>query len=132
MSEFLLDENDDDRAYDADRPSGTKRPVWVTASVVLSALMCLSLLPAALVMLFPPFAVYFLELARLMTWVSPLLLAGIAASLWWGFPRKRPVVTAMSMLGLVILLGGVATDVVATGGKDPVVILGIAFGPFGG
>ncbi len=136
MTDFFADEapaEDDLPEYDADRPSGSRRPLWVTASVIVSALLCLALLPGVIVLLFPPFAVYFLEFARLVAWASPILIVGNVLSLVWGFPRKRPVVTAMSMLGLLIaVISVVLAFYAAAGGQDPVSILGIPVGPFGG
>lgn len=113
--------------HDDDLP-GERPPFWVGLSVALDVLLCLALLPLALVVIFPPFAVYAFELAKGIVWLSPILLAGNVLSLLWGFPRKRPVVTGFTGLGIVIVFVAFAVAVYAAGGKDPITVLGIPFG----
>ena len=116
-----------DSESDDDLP-GERPPVWVGLSVAADVMLCLALLPLLLVVVFPPFAVYAIELAQGIVWLSPILLAGNVLSLVWGFPRKRPAVTGFTGLGLVIVVVAFAVAVSASGGEDPITVLGIPFG----
>ncbi|GAA1352230.1 hypothetical protein GCM10009595_14780 [Falsarthrobacter nasiphocae] len=124
--EGAFDDEFGEEAHADGAPVG-RRPLWVTASVIVNVLIFVALLPFMMVLLFPPFAVYFVELARIIVWISPLLLVGDALALAWGFPRKRPVVTGFSLLGLVFVAVSFAITLYAAGGQ-PVTVLGIPFG----
>ena len=116
---------DDDPAHG---PLGGRPPFWVWIPVVLDVFILVALLPAVIVLLFPPFFVYFVELAKILVWISPLLIAGNVAALVWGFPRRRPVITGFALLGLAFVGLAFAVAVYASGGRDPITVFGVPFG----
>lgn len=103
--------------------TGARTPVWAWLVTALDLLILLAVIPVVILVVVPFFVVFYLYLASLLVWASPVLVAGNIALFAWSFRRKAAAKTALSILSVLFV---VLSWVLLVLWNAPLVVLGIS------
>ncbi|UPO75566.1 hypothetical protein [Arthrobacter sp. Helios] len=103
---------------------GPRKPVWAWAVTVLDLLIVLAVAPIVILVAVPFFAVFYIYLAQVLVWISPLLLVANAVLFGWAFRRKYAGMTALAILSVLFVL--LAAVVLVLWGT-PFTVFGLTF-----
>ncbi|WP_312179047.1 hypothetical protein [Arthrobacter sp.] len=105
-------------------PPSPRKPVWAWAITVLDLLIVVAVLPVVILVVVPFFVVFYVYLAQVLVWISPVLLVANAILFGWAFRRKYAGMTALAILSvLFVLLAGLVLVVWGT----PLTVFGLTF-----
>ena len=100
---------------------GPRKPVWAWVVTVLDLLIVAAVVPVVILVVVPFFVLFYVFLAQVLVWISPVLLIANAVLFVWAFQRKYAGMTALAILSvLFVLLSGLL-----------VVLWGVPFTVFG-
>ena len=101
-----------------------RKPVWAWIIAAVDLLIVLAVVPVVILVVVPFFVLFYVYLAQVLVWVSPVLLAANVLLFMWSFRRKFAGMTALAILSvLFVLLSGV---VLVLWGA-PVTVFGMTF-----
>ncbi|MBD8044232.1 hypothetical protein H9638_10480 [Arthrobacter sp. Sa2BUA2] len=103
---------------------GPRKPVWAWAVTLLDLLIVAAVAPVVILVVVPFFVVFYVYLAQVLIWISPVLLAANAVLFVWAFRRKYAGMTALSILSVLFVL--LAAVVLVLWGT-PFTVFGLTF-----
>ena len=81
-----------------------RKPLWAWAVTVLDLLVVAAVAPVVILVAVPFFAVFYVYLAQILVWSSPVLLAANAVLFVWAFRRKYAGMTGLAILSVLFVL----------------------------
>ena len=85
-------------------PGSQRKPAWAWAITVLDLLIVSAAAPVVIVAVVPFFVVFYVVLAQVLVWISPVLLVANAILFAWAFRRKYAGMTALAILSVLFVL----------------------------
>lgn len=104
--------------------AGERKPLWAWVIAAVDLLIVAAVVPVVILVVVPFFVVFYVYLAQLLVWVSPLLLAANALLFGWAFRRKYAGMTALAILSVLFVF--VAALVLLLWGA-PFTVFGLTF-----
>ena len=97
-----------------DAPEQVRKPIWAWVIAAVDLLVVAAVLPVVILVAAPFFVVFYVYLAQLLLWASPVLLVANVVLFGWAFRRKYAGMTVLAILsvlfvflaGLVVVLWG--------------------------
>ncbi|MER1996760.1 MAG: hypothetical protein ABTA24_09730 [Arthrobacter sp.] len=101
-----------------------RKPVWAWLIAAVDLLIVAAVVPVVILVAAPFFVLFYVYLAQLLVWVSPLLLGANVLLFGWAFRRRYAGMTALAILSVLFVL--VAALVVLLWGA-PFTVFGLTF-----
>ena len=102
----------------------TRKPAWAWMIAAVDLLIVLAVVPVVILVVVPFFVVFYVYLAQLLVWVSPVLLAANGLLFAWAFRRKFAGMTALAILSVLFVL--LSALVLVLWGA-PITVFGLTF-----
>lgn len=107
-----------------DAPAAERKPLWAWTVAAIDLLIVAAVVPVVILVVVPFFVVFYVYLAQILVWVSPLLLAANAVLFGWAFRRKFAGMTALAILSVLFVL--LSALVLVLWGA-PITVFGLTF-----
>lgn len=120
MTDIFWDEQTDPEEEEVHH----RRPWWVIATAAVDWIILLAVLPAALMVLFPFFFLFYVMLAGWLVFISPVLLVINALMFGWALRRKQAGTVTLGIVGIFLTL---VSFLIVLAWQGQFVILGIGF-----
>ncbi|MEB7449335.1 hypothetical protein [Arthrobacter koreensis] len=105
-------------------PEQGRKPLWAWTVAAIDLLVVAAVVPVVILVAVPFFVVFYVYLAQLLVWISPVLVAANAVLFGWAFRRKYAGMTALAILSVLFVLLSVL--VLLLWGA-PVTVFGLTF-----
>ncbi|MCC3280931.1 MULTISPECIES: hypothetical protein [Arthrobacter] len=86
------------------REGQPRKPLWAWAVTALDLLVVAAAAPVVILVAVPFFAVFYVYLAQVLVWASPVLLGANAVLFVWAFRRKYAGMTGLAILSVLFVL----------------------------
>jgi len=101
-----------------------RKPVWAWLITAVDLLIVLAVIPVVILVVAPFLVLYYVYLAYVLVWVSPVLLGANALLFGWAVRRRFAGMAALSILSVLLLL---LSGVLLVLWGAPITVFGLTF-----